>query len=150
MIQYRRAITVSSNQSGTWSMVTDRGDRYEIMPAKQTRQTWTDWWATQSQTEARRWQKDIMREFSLRYFEDLHPWLVWKRGVSYSAAHDVVVCHSEAESTWLISTQRDFWIVRTEYGEFTVRHGEASLGDVTQQQVRLERVAPVLDAKLFR
>lgn len=150
MIQYRERITLSRSQSGLWHMMSDRGDRYEMKPANQTRQTWTDWWITQSQTEARRWQKDIMREFALRYFEDLHPWLVWKPGVSYSAAHDVVVCHSEAESTWLISTQRDFWIVRTEYGEFTVRHGEASLGDVTQQQVRLERVAPVLDAKLFR
>ena len=150
MIQYKQRITVASNQSGTWSMVTDRGDRYEIMPAKQTRQTWTDWWVTQSQTEARRWQKDIMREFANRYFSDLHPWLVWKRGQSYSAAHDVVVCHSEAQHTWLISTQRDFWCVPTQYGEFTVTHDENSLGDCTDQQVRLTRFAPVMDAKLNR
>lgn len=150
MIQYRERITLSRNQSGLWHMQTDRYDRYEMKPAIQSQHTWSDWWTTQSQTEARRWQKDIMREFANRYFPDLHPWLVWKPGVSYSAAHDVVVCHSEAESTWLISTQRDFWIVRTEYGEFTVRHQEASLGDVTDQQVRLKRFAPVLDAKLFR
>lgn len=150
MIQYRDKITVSKNRTGIWHMQSDKGDRYELMPAKRTRQTWTDWWSTQSQTEARRWQKDIMREFANRYFSDLHPWLVWKQGGSYQDAHDIVVCHSEAQHTWLISTQRDFWCVPTEYGEFTVKHLQDSLGDCTDKTVRLTRFAPVMDAKLNR
>lgn len=150
MIQYKNSIVIAQNSNLMWHMQSDRGDRYQMKPANQTRQTWTDWWSTQSQTDARRWQKDIMREFALRYFPDLHPWLVWKPGVSYSAAHDVVVCHSEAQHTWLISTQRDFWCVPTEYGEFTVKHQQDSLGDCTDQHTRLTRFAPVMDAVLMR
>jgi len=151
MIRYNQKIRISKNRS-YWHMESDRGDRYEIMPTKRNRKgnMWTEWWDTQNQSDVRRWQKDIMREFANRYFTDLQPWLVWKQNQSYQDAHDIMVARSELSHTWLIATQDDFWCVPTEYGEFTVLRGKDSMGDCTDPNQRQRRFYPVLDAKVSR
>lgn len=149
MIQYKKRITVSKKaNTEEWYMQSDKGSRYEMF-AVSGRNIWTDWTDMQHSSDLRDWQKDIFREFANRFFEDLTPYVVYKRNQGHNQAHDIAVAHSEQDGTWLISTQDDFWIVPTRYGEFTVERGVNSMGALANEQQRKNVIYPVLDSRIY-
>lgn len=149
MIRYKKKITVS-NRTNTdeWRIRTDRGDTYEMFPTT-GRNIWTEWTGMQHDSELRTWQKEIFREFANRFFEDLTPYVVYKPRHGTNQAHDIAVARSNTDGTWLIATAEDFWIVPSNYGEFTVERGVNSMGAVTDEHTRRQVIYPLLDSRIF-
>lgn len=149
MINYRKKITLSliANSENEWNIHTDRGDRYRAF-AITGNNIWTSWNEMQVKSELRSWQKEIMREFANRYFEDLVPYIVYKPRQGQNQDHDISIAYSKSDGTWLIMTIDDFWIVPITYGEFTVERNINSMGKILDMDVRKSVIYPILDNKI--
>lgn len=135
MINYRKKITLQK-QNDTWHIDSDKGDRYECFGIDNTKTPWTKWWDMQNQSELRLWQKDIIRDFGSKW-NDIVPFMVYKRNAGHSQPHDIVLAHSEINKVWILCTERDFWFVQSEYGQVDF-HTDNSMGSVLEKQARLE------------
>lgn len=133
-IRYKNKIILNQHQEAEWTIDTDRGDRYKMFGIAGNRSPWTDWWGMQDQSELRVWQKDVMRDFG-SLWSDLTPFVVYKPMQGHSQPHDVCVSHSEQEGIWLLSTEKDFWIVRSQYGNIEFDQAQ-SLGSVLKIEDR--------------
>lgn len=134
MIRYRKQIKLAKSPNGEWRIESDRGDRYETFKIENNSTPWTAWWDMNVHNDLREWQKDIGRMFANKW-EDLTPYVVFKKGHGYNQNHDVFLAHSEKENIWLMMTAEDMWIVPTNYGEFHIAK-EDSLGSVIEQDTR--------------
>lgn len=136
MINYRKTISLQKSKDNTWFIQTDKGDRYETFPIDNTITPWSKWWEMQNQSDLRLWQKDILRDFGSKW-SDLIPYMVYKRNAGYSQPHDIALAHSERNKIWILSTERDFWFVSSNYGQvdFVI---EDSMGSILDQKSRLE------------
>ena len=136
MIKYKKQIIIARYPSGDWYINSDRNDRYECFAITNTNTPWTKWWEMQDQSELRLWQKDIMRMFASK-LSDLEPYVIYKKNQGYSQPHDLALCHSQSFNLWFLSTQDDFWIIQSNYGQVELPI-EQSLGSVLQRQHRDE------------
>jgi hypothetical protein len=135
MINYKKKITLQK-QNDAWYIDTDRGDRYETFPIDNTHTPWTKWWEMQNQSDLRIWQKEILRDFGSKW-PDLTPFMVYKRNAGYSQPHDIALAYSQSNKVWILSTERDFWFVRSDYGQVDFQIDD-SMGSVLEQTARLE------------
>lgn len=135
MINYKKQISLQK-QNDNWYIDTDRGDRYECFSIDNTKTPWTKWWEMQHQSELRLWQKDIIRDIGTKW-PDLVPYMVYKRNAGHSQPHDIVLAHSDANKVWVLSTERDFWFVASDYGQIDF-HIDRSMGSVLEKNSRLE------------
>lgn len=135
MIKYKKKITLQK-QNDAWYIDTDRGDRYETFAIDNTHTPWTKWWEMQNQSDLRLWQKDILRDFGSKW-TDLTPYMVYKRNAGHSQPHDICLARSERNKIWILITERDFWFVKSDYGQIDFQLDQ-SMGSVLNQQNRLE------------
>lgn len=135
MINYKKKITLQK-KNDAWYVDTDRGDRYETFPIDNTHTPWTKWWEMQNQSDLRLWQKEIIRDFGSKW-PDLNPYMVYKRNAGYSQPHDIALARSESNKVWILSTERDFWFIVSDYGQVDF-HIEQSMGSVLEKDSRLE------------
>lgn len=135
MIKYKKKITLQKNNDA-WYIESDRADRYETFAIDNTATPWTKWWEMQNQSDLRLWQKDILRDFGTKW-PDLTPYIVYKRNAGHSQPHDICLARSERNNIWILITERDFWFVKSNYGqiEFNI---DQSMGSVLDQTHRLE------------
>lgn len=148
MINYRNTITVSKRQNDEWYIDTDKGDRYQTFAVMNSKTVWTEWWQMQHQSDLRLWQKDILREFANRYFEDLSPYVVYKSQHGRNQPHDIALAHSDIDKVWLLMTQHDFWLIKSDWGEITVKRGQDSMGSILDENNRKHLIYPILDGKM--
>jgi hypothetical protein len=135
MINYKRKIELQK-QNDAWYIQSDKGDRYECFAIDNTKTPWTKWWEMQHQSDLRLWQKEIVRDFGSKW-PDIVPYMVYKRNAGYSQPHDICLARSELMQVWILSTERDFWFVQSNYGQIDF-HIDNSLGSILEQQPRLE------------
>jgi hypothetical protein len=135
MINYKRKIELQK-QNDAWYIQSDKGDRYECFAIDNTKTPWTKWWEMQHQSDLRLWQKEIVRDFGSKW-PDIVPYMVYKRNAGYSQPHDICLARSESMQVWILSTERDFWFVQSNYGQIDF-HIDNSLGSILEQQPRLE------------
>lgn len=136
MINYKKRITLQKMSGNIWFLDTDKGDRYETVPVIGSHTPWTQWWEKQDPSDLRTWQKDILKDFGSKW-RDLTPYVVYKKGAGYSQPHDIALARSDSNQVWILSTERDFWFVSSDYGQvdFVV---EDSMGSVLEQGNRFE------------
>jgi len=146
MIKYKKTITLQ-RQNDAWFLQSDRGDRYECFAIDNTRTPWTKWWEMQNQSDLRLWQKDIIRDFGSKW-PDLMPFIVYKRNAGHSQPHDICLARSEHNKIWILITERDFWFVKSDYGQIDF-HIDNSMGSVLDQKNRFE-IGTLRDALDFQ
>jgi len=134
MIKYRNAITLRKMPTDEWRLNSDRGDVYETFSIVNNQTPWTAWWDMNHHSDLREWQKDIARMFAGKY-EDLTPFVVFKKGHGHSQPHDIMLAHSEQHKVWILMTNDDFWIVNCDYGQFDFNKKD-SLGSVLDLDTR--------------
>jgi hypothetical protein len=146
MINYKRKIELQK-QNDAWYIQSDKGDRYECFAIDNTRTPWTKWWEMQHQSDLRLWQKEIIRDFGSKW-ADIVPYIVYKRNAGYSQPHDICLAHSEINKVWILSTERDFWFVQSNYGQIEF-HIDNSMGSILEQPSRLE-MGKLRDALVYQ
>jgi hypothetical protein len=109
-IVYENTITLKQNRinHNNWDIRTDLQDQWCVISAGGVGTPWGAWWEQQHQSELRRCQKDVAKEF--RHIRDLTPYLIYKPKHGYSQPHDLFLAHSMKHNIWIFSTQEDFWI----------------------------------------
>lgn len=135
MINYKKKITLQKT-GDTWYLQSDKADRYETFAIDNTLTPWTKWWEMQNQSDLRLWQKDILRDFGSKW-PDLTPYMIYKRNAGHSQPHDICLARSERNKIWILITERDFWFVKSDYGQIDFQIDQ-SMGSVLDQQCRLE------------
>ncbi len=135
MITYRKTITLDQSQSGEYTIKTDRGSRYQAFAIANSQTPWSTWWEMQNQSDLRLWQKDIMRDFGTRW-NDLTPFVIYKKNAGHSQPHDMALANSASKNIWIFSTERDFWIIPSQFGnfDFSVEDSMGSILDVTTRK----------------
>lgn len=147
MIKYRKTITIDQSQSDEYRIHSDQGSRFQAFAIVNTDTPWSTWWDMQHQSDLRLWQKDIMRDFGT-YWRDLTPLIIYKKNAGHSQPHDMCLAHSQDYKIWLFSTQRDFWIMPSQYGNFDFTVND-SMGSILEPAVRQE-IYKVIDAMRLR
>jgi hypothetical protein len=135
MINYRKKIQLQK-QNDAWYIQSDKGDRYECFAIDNTHTPWTKWWEMQNQSDLRIWQKEIIRDFGSKW-PDLTPFMVYKRNAGHSQPHDIALAWSNTNKVWILSTERDFWFVASDFGQVEF-HIDDSMGSVLEKEHRLE------------
>lgn len=135
MINYRNKVSIQKSGE-SWYITTDKTDRYETFPIDNTKTPWGKWWEMQNQSDLRSWQKDLIRDIASKW-TDLTPYMVYKRNAGYSQPHDIALAHSQRMKVWILSTESDFWIVQSDYGQVDF-HKDQSMGSVLDQDTRSE------------
>ena len=134
MIKYRNKISVRQVPNAEWRITSDRGDIYDTFKISEKSTPWTAWWDMNYHNNLREWQKDIARMFAMKY-EDLLPYVVFKKGQGYNQEHDILLARSEQHKIWILITENDFWISNNDYGEFHLDKQE-SLGSILDPEIR--------------
>jgi len=109
-IAYEHSITLKQNRMNhnNWDIRTDVQDQWCVISTGGKNTPWGTWWEQQHQSELRRWQKDVAKEF--KHIRDLTPYLIYKPKHGYNQPHDLFLAHSDQQNVWIFSTQEDFWI----------------------------------------
>lgn len=136
MIRYNKTIQLQKTSQGTWYLQSDRGERYECFAIDNTNTPWTTWWEMQNQSDLRLWQKDIIRDFASKW-PDMLPYVIYKRNAGHSQPHDMALARSERNKIWILSTEEDFWFIKSDYGQVDFSR-EHSMGSVLQRENRHE------------
>lgn len=147
MIKYRKTITLNQRPSGEFQLKSDQGSQYEAFAIANTLTPWSAWWDMQNQSDLRLWQKDILRDFGT-HWPDLTPFIVYKRNAGHSQPHDIALAQSKDFKTWILSTERDFWIVPTTYDNFDFSV-EDSIGSILDRTTRNE-IYKIVDGLPFK
>lgn len=147
MIRYRNSITLNHAPSGEYQLRSDQGSHYQAFEIANTRTPWTAWWEMQNQSDLRLWQKDILRDFGT-HWPDLTPFIVYRKNAGHSQPHDIALARSQEFKTWILSTQRDFWVVPTVYDnlEFAVSD---TIGSILDHSARTE-IYRIIDGLPFK
>jgi hypothetical protein len=143
MIKYRNKISLRCIPNAEWRITSDRGDIYDTFKVEDKSTPWTAWWDRNHHSDLREWQKDIGRMFAIKY-EDLTPFVIFKKGHGYNQQHDMFLAHSEQHKVWLMMTQDDFWIMPCDFGEFHFDKQD-SLGSVLESDIR-KVIYEIIDA----
>lgn len=136
-IVYEHTITLKPNRinRNNWDIRTDLQDQWCVISSGGLDTPWGVWWEQQHQSELRRWQKDVAKEF--RHWRDLTPYLIYKPKHGYCQPHDLFLAHSAQHRAWIFSTQEDFWIQHS--SEATVKFFLTdSLGSVLDTEDRMQ------------
>lgn len=147
MIKYRKNITLERKPDGTYRLKSDQGSVYEAFAIDNTLTPWSSWWNMQNQSDLRLWQKDILRDFGT-HWPDLTPYIVYKRNAGHSQPHDMALARSEEYKVWILSTEKDFWIVPTAYDNFDFNIDD-SVGSILDRICRQE-IYKIVDALPFK
>lgn len=136
-IKYNKKIVLERKRNGDIDLDTDRGDLYKTFQYNNSNNPVSNWWSDQHQSELRQWQKDLVVGYAADALGPLTLFVINKRGHGYSQDHDICLAYSERHSIWVLSTEHDYWIVKSDYGQI-VFNKENSLGSVLIKQDRLQ------------
>lgn len=136
MIKYRNKITIRKMPSEEWRITSDRGDTYETFKIVNNMTPWTAWWDMNHHSDLREWQKDVGQMFAGK-FDDLTPFVVFKKGHGYNQPHDIFIAHSEHHKIWIMMTNDDIWITNTDYAQFDFDKAD-SIGSILDSEIRQE------------
>lgn len=142
-INYNKKLSLFNRKDTRWCLESDKGSLFEI---SETDGTWFEWWNKQHQSDLRLWQKDIFREFANAVVPSLRPCLVYRSNQGYNQPHDVAISHAPDEQVWILSTENDFWIIDSNYGEIIINVAD-SLGSILDETFRKQTIYPLLDLR---
>lgn len=140
-INYQKKISIKL-QADDILIESDVKDRFYCFKVQDESTPWSRWWEMNSHSDLRLWQKDIMRDFATRW-QDLTPYVVFKKNHGYNQPHDVAVSYSESKKIWIVITERDFWI-KPGNMPITIDKND-SMGSILDPAVRKE-IYQVIDA----
>lgn len=137
--QYKKSIRVFY-QRDEWFLETDKGQRYNLSSNQGTHTPWSDWMDKQTRRQykdLRDWQKSIFQMWAMAFdpVANLTLFTAWRKGAGYNQDHDIAVAYDNTNKTWLISTQEDFWIQKTQYKDFELTR-DTSYGSLLDVNTR--------------
>lgn len=136
-IKYNKRIILERKRNGDIVLDTDRGDLYQTFQYNKTKNPVSDWWQDQSQSELRNWQKDLVVGYAGDALGELTLFVINKRGHGYSQDHDICLAHSQKHNLWILSTENDYWITKSDMGQI-IFEVDKSLGSVLEKECRFQ------------
>ena len=137
MIHYKERIKVFQKNTGEWTITTDYQDQWLMSTITDGRTMITDWWTNQHQSDLRDWQKDMVISYAGLSFK-IQLFNIYKKGGGFKQQHDMCIAHNQQHNIWIFSTQKDYWIVKTDKQNEVIFERKNSLGSVLDQDTRFQ------------
>ena len=136
MIRWNKNISVKRNSNDDVYITTDRGQRWDSFAIdSRSRTPITDWWEQNHHSNLREWQKDAVIKGLSDVFGSGTYYVLYQKSKGTHQPHDI--CLAQWSDTWVLSTERDLWLWRTNYAEYNLDIN-TSFGSILEQSVREE------------
>jgi len=140
--RYRKNLTMRINRFNNWQLITDQGQEYGLKMSPPTTTPYGDWLKGETMGHyaelRRKYQMDYaFKEWAMAFEPSirLNLYNVFLKDYGWNQDHDVAVAHDTVNKTWLVLTERDFWIQQTDYREFELNVKD-SLGCIRDKEVQ--------------
>jgi len=141
--RYRKNLTMRLNRFNNWQLITDMGQEYSMKIVASATSPYTDYikgetLGTYAELRRTHQMDGVFKMWAMAFQPSirLNLFNVFLKDLGlFNQDHDVAVAHDPINKTWLVLTERDFWIQVTDYREFELNVND-SLGSIQDEKVR--------------